>query len=180
MLTAGSVAGGVEVSGSTDPDQAWRQDGVLWWPVESADGRQRFDGERWVPKRQGFRVLQVFGWILLGLSPVALFIGFGILAGHPQYADQPPVSDAWLTFAFACYLVPGPVGLVAVVVSSRQLGRPGLGTPYARVRWVWQSPPGWPEPPSGWAPSPCWRPDPSWPEPPAEWRGWVRRRRSRS
>ena len=165
------------MSGSAEP--AWRHDGALWWPVESADGRRRHDGERWVPKRRGFRVLEVFGWTLLGLSPVLLLVGFGILAGHPQYADQPPVSDAGEAFAFACYLVPGPVGLIAVLVSTWQLGRPGLGTSYTRVRWVWQSPPGWPEPPPDWTPSPGWKPDPTWPEPPAEWRGWVRRRRSR-
>ena len=165
------------MNGTAESDQAWRQDGGLWWPVESADGRQRFDGQRWVAKRRGFRVLQVFGWLLLGLSPVALLAGFGIIGGHPAYPGQPPVSGGPLVFAYACMLIPAPVGLVAVLVASRQLGRPGLGTENARVRWVWQSPPGWPEPPSDWTPSPGWRPDSSWPEPPAEWRGWVRRRR---
>jgi hypothetical protein len=33
--------------------------------------------------------------------------------------------------------------------------------------------PGWPQPPEGWAPPPGWNPDPSWPDPPAGWRLWV-------
>jgi len=164
----------VGVSGSSGPDRAWWHDGALWWPVESADGRQRFNGERWVPKRRGFRVLQVLGWTLIAMSPVALFIGFGIVAGHPQYMDQPPVSDELLALAYACYLVPAPLGAVAVAAATWQLGRPGLGTKYTRVRWAWQSPPGWPEASPDWTPSPGWKPDPSWPAPPAQWRGWVR------
>jgi hypothetical protein len=40
------------------------------------------------------------------------------------------------------------------------------------------APPGWPEPPSGWAPPVGWHPDPSWPEPPAGWQWWQRTRRS--
>lgn len=34
-------------------------------------------------------------------------------------------------------------------------------------------PPGWPQPPAGWAPPPGWKPDPSWPEPPPGWQLWL-------
>lgn len=34
-------------------------------------------------------------------------------------------------------------------------------------------PPGWPEPPAGWAPPSGWQPDPSWPAPPPDWQLWV-------
>lgn len=34
-------------------------------------------------------------------------------------------------------------------------------------------PPGWPQPPLGWAPPPGWRPDPSWPPAPPGWQFWV-------
>ncbi len=34
-------------------------------------------------------------------------------------------------------------------------------------------PPGWPQPPEGWRPTPTWVPDPSWPAPPAGWEFWV-------
>ena len=34
-------------------------------------------------------------------------------------------------------------------------------------------PPGWPTPPSGWAPPGDWTPDPRWPRPPAGWRLWL-------
>lgn len=163
------------MSESTDLDPAWRYDGSLWWPNESADGRQRFNGQRWVTKRPGFRVLQVVSWILVAVSPLALLIGYGTLAGHGQYTDQPPVSGGYLVFAYLCYL-PAPVGIVGVVVADRLLGSPGFGTT-GRVRWVWTPPPGWPAPPPGWTPSAGWTPDPSWPPPPAEWRGWVRRGR---
>ncbi len=39
--------------------------------------------------------------------------------------------------------------------------------------WVWRSPPGWPEPPSGWVPPAGWRAPPEWPSPPADWVYWV-------
>ena len=39
--------------------------------------------------------------------------------------------------------------------------------------WVWRAPPGWPQPPPGWAPPAGWRPSPEWPEPPADWVYWV-------
>jgi hypothetical protein len=35
------------------------------------------------------------------------------------------------------------------------------------------SPPGWPVPPSDWTPQPGWTPDPSWPVPPPGWAFWV-------
>jgi membrane protease YdiL (CAAX protease family) len=39
--------------------------------------------------------------------------------------------------------------------------------------WVWRAPPGWPQPPPGWAPPAGWRPSPEWPEPPADWVYWA-------
>ena len=39
--------------------------------------------------------------------------------------------------------------------------------------WVWRAPPGWPQPPPGWAPPAGWRPSPEWPEPPANWVYWA-------
>src|SRR5215471_4470788 len=39
--------------------------------------------------------------------------------------------------------------------------------------WAWRPPPGWPQPPAGWAPPAGWRPSPDWPEPPADWVFWV-------
>jgi len=33
--------------------------------------------------------------------------------------------------------------------------------------------PGWPRPPTGWAPDPNWRPDPSWPVAPPGWQFWI-------
>jgi membrane protease YdiL (CAAX protease family) len=39
--------------------------------------------------------------------------------------------------------------------------------------WVWRAPPGWPQPPPGWAPPAGWRPSPEWPEPPAGWVYWA-------
>ena len=41
--------------------------------------------------------------------------------------------------------------------------------------WAWRAPPGWPQPPPGWAPPAGWRPSPEWPEPPADWVYWAPR-----
>lgn len=38
---------------------------------------------------------------------------------------------------------------------------------------VFNPPPGWPKPPTGWIPPAGWTPDPSWPDPPAGWQLWV-------
>ncbi len=38
---------------------------------------------------------------------------------------------------------------------------------------VFNPPPGWPVPPTGWRPPPGWRPDPSWPQPPTGWNFWL-------
>lgn len=38
---------------------------------------------------------------------------------------------------------------------------------------VFNPPPGWPKPPTGWRPPASWRPDPSWPPPPEGWQLWV-------
>ncbi|MET0423086.1 MAG: hypothetical protein ABW046_04390 [Actinoplanes sp.] len=40
------------------------------------------------------------------------------------------------------------------------------------------TPPGWPFPPSGWTPPDGWQPDPSWPEAPPDWQWWVPDRRT--
>jgi len=38
------------------------------------------------------------------------------------------------------------------------------------VTWRFNTPPGWPQPPSDdWLPPPGWQPDPAWPVPPAGW-----------
>lgn len=42
-----------------------------------------------------------------------------------------------------------------------------------RNRLVFNPPPGWPKPPSGWTPPKGWTPDPSWPEPPPGWQLWI-------
>lgn len=34
-------------------------------------------------------------------------------------------------------------------------------------------PPGWPDPPAGWAPSENWVPDPAWPPAPPDWQFWL-------
>jgi hypothetical protein len=39
-------------------------------------------------------------------------------------------------------------------------------------RWVFNVPPGWPTPPTGWEPPADWHPDPSWPPAPAAWEFW--------
>jgi RsiW-degrading membrane proteinase PrsW (M82 family) len=38
---------------------------------------------------------------------------------------------------------------------------------------VFNAPPGWPPPPTGWQPAPGWKPDPSWPAAPAGWEFWL-------
>jgi hypothetical protein len=38
---------------------------------------------------------------------------------------------------------------------------------------VFNPPPGWPKPPTGWAPPKGWTPDPAWPAPPPGWQLWV-------
>jgi hypothetical protein len=40
------------------------------------------------------------------------------------------------------------------------------------AKWIFNPPPGWPEPPAGWQPPMGWRPDPSWPPAPAGWSFW--------
>jgi hypothetical protein len=40
------------------------------------------------------------------------------------------------------------------------------------VGYVFNPPPGWPEPPPGWHPPPGWQPDPSWPAAPVGWQFW--------
>jgi len=40
------------------------------------------------------------------------------------------------------------------------------------MSWVFNPPPGWPVPPTGWQPSSGWQPDPSWPAAPAGWEFW--------
>lgn len=39
--------------------------------------------------------------------------------------------------------------------------------------WVFNAPPGWPTPPTGWVPPQGWTPDPSWPPAPAGWQFWL-------
>ncbi len=38
---------------------------------------------------------------------------------------------------------------------------------------IFNPPPGWPAPPSGWKPPAGWTPDPAWPEPPEGWHLWL-------
>lgn len=38
---------------------------------------------------------------------------------------------------------------------------------------VFNPPPGWPRPPSGWTPPKGWTPDPTWPAPPPGWQLWL-------
>jgi TIR domain len=38
---------------------------------------------------------------------------------------------------------------------------------------VFNPPPNWPKPPTGWSPSAEWRPDPAWGPPPSGWSFWV-------
>jgi TIR domain len=38
---------------------------------------------------------------------------------------------------------------------------------------VFNPPPNWPKPPSGWVPPPEWRPDPAWGPPPSGWALWI-------
>jgi hypothetical protein len=154
------------VDGPSDLDQLWWHDGALWWPCESADGRQRFTGGRWVPKRRGFGVLKVLSCLWIALSPIALLVSY---AGTAENPDPDAVIFAYVGLLWA------PVGLVGLLVALWFLGRPGLGR-RGRVRWAWTPPPGWPTPPSGWVPPAGWKPDPSWPSPPAQWRGWQRQR----
>jgi hypothetical protein len=39
--------------------------------------------------------------------------------------------------------------------------------------FVFNSPPGWPDPPEGWTPPDGWKPDLSWPPAPPDWNFWV-------
>jgi hypothetical protein len=39
-------------------------------------------------------------------------------------------------------------------------------------KWIFNPPPGWPEPPAGWQPPPEWRPATSWPPAPPGWNFW--------
>ena len=150
--------------------QVWWHDGALWWPCESADGRQRFTDARWVPKRRGFRALEGVSYLWLLVSPFAL-IFFGGVANYSD-VDEPPSSDLSILISLGIDALWVPVGLLGVWVAIRIQGRPGLGE-RGRVRWIWTPPPGW-STPAGWTPWLGWEPDPSWPSPPAQWRGWVR------
>ena len=38
---------------------------------------------------------------------------------------------------------------------------------------IFNPPPGWPKPPSGWTPPRGWTPDPAWPAPPEGWQLWI-------
>lgn len=38
---------------------------------------------------------------------------------------------------------------------------------------IFNPPPGWPTPPSGWVPPKGWTPDPAWPAPPPGWQLWI-------
>lgn len=38
---------------------------------------------------------------------------------------------------------------------------------------IFNPPPGWPQPPTGWRPPASWTPDPSWPTPPEGWQLWL-------
>lgn len=38
---------------------------------------------------------------------------------------------------------------------------------------IFNPPPGWPRPPTGWVPPRGWTPDPSWPAPPENWQLWI-------
>ncbi|WP_375341842.1 DUF4041 domain-containing protein [Luteolibacter soli] len=38
---------------------------------------------------------------------------------------------------------------------------------------IFNPPPGWPKPPTGWVPPRGWTPDPSWPAPPENWQLWI-------
>jgi len=38
---------------------------------------------------------------------------------------------------------------------------------------IFNPPPGWPKPPSGWVPPLGWTPDPAWPAPPSNWQLWI-------
>lgn len=41
------------------------------------------------------------------------------------------------------------------------------------MAWIFNVPPGWPEPPTGWQPGPGWQPDPIWPAAPQGWTFWI-------
>lgn len=41
------------------------------------------------------------------------------------------------------------------------------------MSWLWNNPPGWPEPPPGWLPPKNWVPQPEWPQPPADWNYYI-------
>ena len=38
---------------------------------------------------------------------------------------------------------------------------------------IFNPPPGWPTPPTGWVPPKGWKPDPAWPAPPPGWQLWI-------
>lgn len=38
---------------------------------------------------------------------------------------------------------------------------------------IFNPPPGWPKPPTGWVPPKGWTPDPAWPPPPPGWQLWL-------
>jgi hypothetical protein len=38
---------------------------------------------------------------------------------------------------------------------------------------IFNPPPGWPKPPTGWVPPRGWTPDPAWPSPPDGWQLWI-------
>jgi hypothetical protein len=154
-----------------DREQSWWFDGGLWWPTESADGHQRFDGQYWIPKRRWPRVLYTVSCVLVLLSPLAFVFGFFLVAGGPIPPGDPPRPDWVFPVVFAVQLMI-PAAIAGFVVAKEFTGQPGLGK-RGQVRWIWTPPPGWSTPPH-WAPTPGWEPDPSWPPPPEQWRGWVR------
>lgn len=153
----------------------WWHDGYLWFPTLSADGRQRFDGERWEPLHPGWKVLRTVTLILLCLTPVVVLVGFGYVASEPEYPGQP--EPPYATLVGLVYVLWLPLCLLLLQLATRRLGSPGFQRRGKRGRggWAWEPPPGWPPPPASWLPSPGWRPEVSWPAAPPKWRGWTRR-----
>ncbi len=43
----------------------------------------------------------------------------------------------------------------------------------ANEHLIFNPPPGWPQPPTGWRPPAGWTPDPAWPTPPEGWQLWL-------
>lgn len=121
-------------------------------------------------------------------------------AGLTTYARNPKVK--WVGLFVAWVIVTGVLlavhltvliwvimfGLIGYVVYGVLRDTPRAARPQRRHTTtaasadddheLFNTPPGWPEPPPGWTPPPGWQPNPAWPPAPPGWQFWLPAARS--